>query len=147
MQAQKLLLMSSGAAGTPGRCVALWSCCRNRSLLSGTGPMPGGPWSHCSCGHASGPAGRQSAQDTSMKVEPGEPHLRAGKCAGTRCSHRSHPPEVLPRCDITLTVGNRRISEMSLSRGPVFTVFQKPKTLTRQTCCNAFKAVWQRRKG
>lgn len=39
------------------------------------------------------------------------------------------PPEALPRCDITLTLGNRRTSEMSLSSGPLLTVLQKPETL------------------
>lgn len=48
--------------------------------------------------------------------------------------------------NITLTLGNSRISEMSLSNGPVFMVLQKPETLYQSNdslqWIFAWKAVW-----
>lgn len=39
--------------------------------------------------------------------------------------------DILPSHNITLTMGNSRISETSLSNGPVFTELQKPETLNQ----------------
>ena len=40
-------------------------------------------------------------------------------------AHTEHAPDTLPSLKITLTLENRRISEMNLSNGAEFTVLQK----------------------
>lgn len=41
------------------------------------------------------------------------------------------PPDSLPSCMITLTMGNSRISETTLDDHPVFTVLQTPEMLNK----------------
>lgn len=66
------------------------------------------------------------------------------------------PPDTLPNHKITLTMGNSRISEMSLGNGPVFMVLQKPEILNQTndslqrifackavlTCCYPWGSTW-----
>lgn len=73
-------------------------------------------------------------QPTSRDIEPGEPvaaEIEDEELYSTpKCSYKLLP-DALPSDKFTLILGNSRVSELSLSNGPVFKMCQRPETLSQ----------------
>lgn len=74
-------------------------------------------------------------QTTNTKVQPGEAqgssHQGREVCDRQELAQNLTLDAILGR-NITLTLGNSRISEMNLSNGSVFMVLQKPEALNQK---------------
>lgn len=127
-----------------GRCVA-WSFCRNRSILNRDSPRATVTWPLApnieppwlqpmllsllrdrECGRAVLPTGYKHRGWAQWASE--WQTSRLGSCVAGKSSHRTCP-FALPSPNIPLPLGTNKLSETSVSDGPVFTVCQTPETL------------------
>lgn len=85
---------------------------------------------------------------TNTKLEPGSlGRAERGEFQSSQDLTQTLPsPHALPSLNITGTLGNSSISEMSVNNGPVFTELQRPETQYQTNsplqCLFAYKIVW-----